>query len=321
MFNSDKKKIFYYSVIFVAGMFLIDSLLYKSIELLYSRASSGPGMYNYFISKKNSVIILGSSTAKSYYRDIFEKRLHISTLNMSKNGSSLIYNYCILQLLKHYNNLPDIVLLNVDYFEITKDAWDGDFYRGIESLSPLYGQVDSIDRALIKGKFQNRIKYLFRTYRYNNKFFSIIKKSFTREAYHRGFPAQNIITLPVEKAMIDRKFNSDFKIDQRKVELYEEIIAFCQQEKVRLILIESPVFYPDDNAIRIGQQISSVFRQISLSHNVTFHSFNSIDYPVFRSSDLFADLLHLNYSGGKILSEFVTDYLIPQIPENMNKQY
>lgn len=316
MFNFNKQKqIFFVVILFVVGLFVVDRLLYIVVGFLYSKTFSGPGMYNFFMSEKNQCIILGSSTAKAYLTEELVEKIGFPVVNISKNGSSIIYSYCLLLLLEKHDNLPEIVVLNIDYFEVTDKAWGGDFYHGIESLSPFYGEIDYVDNALIKDKFQNKIKFFLKTYRYNNKLFSILRKNITKDVYQRELPSNTEVKLPLRQEDIDDKFNQTFKIDIRKIEIYEEIIRFCQKNKIKIFLIESPVFCPNEKSIKITEEIREIFDGLAFSHGVKFMSFNAVDYPAFRSSKFFSDILHLNYSGGQIFTDYVAGYLLDSLSD------
>jgi len=294
-------------MVFVGCFLVIDLVLSSLLGAGYERLHSGPGRFNYFKQRQNDCLIMGSSTAKAYYEDIFAERLGMSVLNVSLDGSSLLYSVCLLKYVIHHQVKPKLIILNVDLFEVLDSAWGGDYYANVEKMRPLYGEVDDIDRMLEKESWGSKVKFWAQSYKYNNIAASIVLKQFGADEYTRGVPSSQILELPLSEKIIKSKFSDNSKYDQRKIKLYEYVIELCRANNIKLLLVESPVYYPGGEMIKRDKRSEATISALAVKHQIPFLIFSQERYPMFKSNLLFEDVLHLNFEGGRHFSELVSD--------------
>lgn len=293
-------------ILFCLVFLILDRAAGLILDDQYSKISTGPGRYNYIKSHRYDCLVMGSSTSTCFYGDVLEKCLGQTVLNVGLDGSALIYSRCLLELVLQNQVKPDLIILNIDLFEMQKTAWSGNYYSMIEQFRPLYGQSRFIDHALRKGKPFEIIKYTAHTYRYNDLILSIIQKRLKGDKiYQRDKSPSDTLSLPIDEITIKDKFSSDLNLDDRKLVLYGEFIDVCKKNNIDLVLIESPIYYPHCKMTERDVRLQGIIRRLALESGVPFISITQDTHPVFRDHSLFKDVLHLNDKGSVLFSEIV----------------
>lgn len=308
--NSNQWNIYLRRVaLFLSIFYVIDISTASILGFLYKQVYTGPGRYNYIKENRFDCLIMGSSTSTCYYSDYISKELGISVLNVGLDGSALSYSRCILDLVVTKKVKPNIVILNIDLFEIQKNAWLGNYYSMIEKLSPLYGESKVIDKALNKGRPFEFLKYKIATYKYNDIVLSLIMKNLRNNTkiYQREKSPEKVLSLPLDKETIDSKFKNELNVDERKTSLYEEFIIECKKQGIKLFFVESPLYYPEGEMILRDKKIESIFDKIADKNDIPFIKITQNTYPVFKTNLLFKDVLHLNDKGSIIFSKILCD--------------
>lgn len=304
---SSSRNAFHYArnlILFLGIFFIMDHAVASVLKKYYEHIYTGPGRYNYIKHNRFDGLIMGSSTSTCIYDRILSNELGISVLNVGLDGSALIYTRSLLELVLANKIKPDFILLNVDLFEVLTSAWSGNYYSMIDDMRPLYGEVDYISKALYKGKPFEFIKYGIQSYRYNGLLLSIAAKSLKNEKiYRRGNSPSTVIDLPIDSKTMEEKFSDRLDIDMRKVHLYEEFISVCKKNEILVILIESPLYYPEGKLTGRDRKIEELFTDMTSRNHVPFIRITQETYPLFRNSLLFKDVLHLNHNGSILYSQ------------------
>jgi len=314
MFNSNfrhtVKSIFLFVVLFV----LVDNVASFMLSGMYKKISTGPGKFNYIGENQFDVLVMGSSTAKAFLSDQIEKKVDRRILNVSLDGSSILFSRCLLDWVTQNHVAPDMIILGIDLFELQDNAWKGNFFANIDKLSPLYGRNQLIDQSLTKDTIQGKLKYSIKSYKFNNIVPSIAIKYFNNDGvYRREKPSGEILSIPVNAKTVEKKFNDYYSPDLRKISLYEDIIATCKKNSIRLVFIAPPLYYPDLQQNQRDKKTEKLFREISKKHNVPFYPITIENYPIFKSNMLFEDVLHLNIEGAKVFSDIVSTIIASQL--------
>jgi hypothetical protein len=287
---------------------ILDRAIGWLLDTQYSKISTGPGRYNYIKTHRNDCLIMGSSTSTCYDDDILTKSLGMSVLNVGLDGSALIYSRCLLDLLIRNNTAPKLIILNIDLFEFRKSAWSGNYYSMMEQYRPLFGQSDFIDKALYKGKKLEPVKYVLSSYRYNDLPLSLIQKRLEKETrYARAKSSEDILALPIDDKTLKEKFSNELDIDQRKINLLKEFVSVCREKGIRIILIESPIYYPNLSMTKRDRIIEGLIKKTAQEMDVSFIPLTQDTCNVFTNNRLFVDVLHLNHEGSIIFSGIVSD--------------
>lgn len=288
-----------FGIVFVADFSIGHLLRY----LYFSQQSGNLYRTTYSLEKtKSNLLIFGSSTANHEYSPrIFEDRLHISSYNTGRDGTSIFYQYAILQgVLKRYS--PKMILLNFDLEEFKKTPGS---YDRLSSLLPYYKAHPEI-RSIINMKSpKERIKLCSAIYPFNSMLFTILigNTEFNKERRKdfQGF-------VPLEKMLIkesDSGYYPEYELDSNKIKTYRSFIHDCINAKVKLYIVCSPFYnklekFP--NSILLGQKIAH-------DNHISFFNFlndtSFINYPSY-----FADVNHLNYQGASVFSNKLIDKMI-----------
>ncbi len=297
-------------VLFVVVFLLLDHGISAVLGRLYQNVYSGPGRYNFFIQSNPECIILGSSRSTCYYSDILSRKLGMDVLNVGLDGSALIYSRSLLEVFINKDNLK-LVILNIDLFEFTKQAWSGNFYSMIEKLAPLYGRYEFVDSALEKGSFWEKLKYTVSSYRYNDLVLTILYKNLSgRREYKREMSPATNIKLPIDPVTMKEKFSDEIDIDSRKKVLLENLIDACREKNVEIVLVVSPLYYPDKKVTDRDAHLENYVQSIAENEDVPFIKITQDTFPEFRDHRLFKDVWHLNHRGSELFSARLADQLL-----------
>jgi hypothetical protein len=307
--------------LFVAVFFLLDQSIAWILGHLYQQVKTGPGRYNYIKEHRFDCLIMGSSRSMCYYSDILSEKLGYSVLNIGLDGSALIYSRCLLDLVLVHKVQPTVIILNTDLSEILKSAWSGNYYSMIEKFAPMYGESDYIDNALGKGKPFEFLKYMIASYKYNDLPLSLLVKSFKgNSVYARERSPDEVLKLPLDSETVRDKFGNDLDIDKRKLSVYKDFISVCRNNGITLILVESPLYYPQGMLTQRDKVLEKVMQRIADGYKIPFIRITQETYPIFRDHLLYKDVLHLNDKGSIIFSEILSQRLRAELQSLTGKQ-
>ena len=272
-------------------------------QLYFGQTSGFQYRTTYSLEKtKAELLIFGSSRANHHYHpEKFEKKLNLTYYNTGRDGTSILYDYAILQgVLERYT--PKIIILdfNISQFEKSQETYDR-----LSFLLPYYKTHKEI-RHIVDLKGPNeKFKMISNIYPYNSSIFRIIagnsefNKKRSRDT--NGYVAlTKIMTLHKPPAIE----TLNYTIDSLKITIYESFIMDCINSKIKLYILCSPSSFKIDfidQSIKIGSEIAEKF-------NIPFIDFSNT--PIFfNNCSLFADMYHLNDEGAKVYSDIVIDSL------------
>jgi hypothetical protein len=291
-------------------VYFIDFFVGTLLRNLYFTQESGK-LYRTTYSLETTtadLLIFGSSTAShDYSPKVFENRLHMSTYNAGRDGTSIFFQYAILKgVLKRYS--PEMILLNFDLEEFKKDA---DSYDRISSLLPYYKTHPELRDIINMKSSKEKIKLFSKIYPFNSMLFTILAGNSefnkTRREDIQGFlPLNKVFNKPLKSG-----YYPDAELDSNKIEMYKSFIHDCAVSNIKLYIVCSPYYHQlknIPNSVILGKKIAS-------ENHVRF--FNFLNDTTFNNhSSYYADPSHLNYEGAKIF----TDKLIDRITNESGQQ-
>jgi len=249
------------------------------------------------------IVILGSSRgARNIIASEIEKKTGHTAYNLAYPGSDIEFHEFTVRTLLKYNKPPKVILLSVDY--PMAFLTDSILNFRLDRLYPLV-KYDYINDELVARDEKNKImSNLFALSRMNKTNFDIRQKHFT--ALDTLYP-DGSMPISFQKDNEDWTPSTTFvKYDSQKElkvkrDCFLKIIAMCQQQKIRLILIQPPLFDPMDSAFRE--------RLEQLTQNrVAFFDYNHQN-PQYKNKDYFYDRTHLNRKGATIFTDEIAHYL------------
>jgi hypothetical protein len=287
----------YVLVICVFGEFATD--LFK-VNLNYRIASYGH-MYTRLKEVKNQkkvdVLILGSSHA---YRG-FDTRIFNSygfkTFNLGSSSQTPIQSYYLLR--KYYTKLkPRIVILEVN--------WDNFVSDGVESTLDVIANdkndLSTLDMVLSQNhiKIYNTLIYGFYRDLFNRNSSVYQPKNTSEDIYVFGgyVEKRNPIFCHTQREHITNQTN------EKQEKVFFELVSFCTTQKIRLILVQSPVtkaYYQNNPNNLIFDKKMKVYSE--------YYNFN--DTAELDNYTFFYDDEHLNQTGVELFNKKVLKILLP----------
>ncbi|MEO8720794.1 MAG: hypothetical protein ABI372_06785 [Ginsengibacter sp.] len=300
-----KKKIYAILLLKIVVLFFIVFLLDFTVgtllrKLYFSQESGKLYRTTYALEKTTSdLLIFGSSTANhEYCPQIFEKRLHISAYNAGRDGSSIFYQYAILQgVLKRYT--PKIILLNFDLDEFKKNHLS---YDRMSSLLPYYETHPEIQSTVKLRSPTENIKLLSKTYPFNSLLFSILVGNAdfnkTRRKDFQGFiPLKNVIQKPLDSGYYNKS-----ELDTNKIRVFNLFVRDCIDANVKLYIVCSPLFFKLENS----EEFLHLAQNIAKKNGIEFYNFMN-DTSIINHPYYFSDVSHMNEVGATFFSNILVD--------------
>jgi hypothetical protein len=289
-------------VVFVL-VWAVDFIIGNVLRYLYFRQQSGIeyGTVYSIENTKADVLIFGSSKgSRQYYPEVFEKRLGMEYYNVSREGYFILYHEAVLNcILKRHR--PKVIVLDISSDEFMQQDNN---YAKLSVLLPFYKNHPEIHSILsMKGKHE-KLKLLSQIYPFNSMLFKIFAGN---AAFNKGRRQVSKGYLPYDnvwnKTYKPAKEKISYSIDSNYVNSYRSFIQQCLAEKIMLIIATTPYLHK--------QHISSspsvlLAKKIAESFHVPFIDYSKEPALVKRPA-LFADPIHLNNAGAKLMSEMLLD--------------
>lgn len=285
--------------LFFLLVFMLDFSIGNVLRYFYFKQESGlQYQATYAIEKtKEALLIFGSSRACNHYMPIaFEEKLGLSSYNVGRYGSPILYHLGVLKgVLKRYR--PKIIILDLNLQEFEKIEAS---YAVLSSLLPYYKTHPEIRSIiLMRGKYE-RLKLLSNIYPFNSELLTIaIGNTELNKRRHddiKGFLAlRDTYKFPVKNYPFPQKY----ALDINKLAAYKAFINDCKKNKIKLIIVCSPYLSKNrfkDSSIEIGKQIAK-------KNNIPFLDYSN--YIPLNNPNLYHDNPHLNVNGARIFSDLV----------------
>ena len=288
-------------LMFILIVLVLDFTIGSVLKFYYFKQHSGY-LYRttYSIEETTAdILVFGSSKASHQYNPkIFEEKLGLSCYNVGRDGSSIFYQYAILQsVLKRYT--PKIIILDISReFEKKKESYDR-----ISMLLPYFDEHPEIHPIIdLKSPFEKN-KLLSKIYPYNSMIFTIISGNvdliMDRHKDIAGFlPLQKTWESPIKVNTSQGKF----EFDTIKIKIYESFIKNCIKSHIKIYIVSSPDYYI---LTGIGKS-NYIAKKIAQKYKVKFLDY-SHDTVFMKNVKYFADISHLNESGAEIFSKIIAN--------------
>jgi len=284
---------------------LFDFTVGNCLEYFYFKQKSGRQYRaTYSIEKTNEdILIFGSSRAYHHYiPSIITSRTNLSCYNTGSPGQFILYNYATLKAtLKRYT--PKVVILDIMPTDFRKDL---ESYDRLSFLLPYYKKHEEIRPIIyLRGSFE-KYKLLSSIYPYNSSILMILggnseyikKRNIDQMGYK---PLNEIWNKPIQSLSNSSQYELDFK----KIECYENFIIDCKNKGIRLFIIVSPSYI-----IRGHTEFTvSIAQKIAAKYNIKFYDYTNVTTFTSNAS-LFADPGHLNNNGAKLYTNIVIDKIL-----------
>lgn len=247
------------------------------------------------------LIILGSSRgARNIIASQIGDSLHISSYNLSYPGSDIEFHEFLLKSLLKFNHPPKTVLLVVD--EPAELLPSKAIKFRLDRLYPL-SKYSYINDELIRRGEKSILSNVFALARINKNNFDIRKRRFTKldSIFEDGSMPVSFQKKDADFVYPDNyKYNSADELDY-KLEAFAKFQELCISNNIDLHIVFPPNFYPLIPAFET--------RLKNLSNpEVSFYTYDSLNY-VYKNTEYFYDVGHLQKNGAVVFTNEIIDYL------------
>lgn len=263
-------------------------------------------------STNEDILILGNSRAECHFvPDIIKDSTGLTVYNCGIGGADLLFSEIQLkESLKRYK--PKLIILEVSpnsFFLVnTQDR--------LKILLPFYNRDTLIYKALTKGKFFEKVKFISSIYPYNSTIGASVRGIFKKvNDTLMGFvPAYGKIDSLHEINYMNFYYKNK-KLAETSLSNLKKIIETCIDNKIELVIISSPVYYMNTNYRELENKII----EFCTKYKNKIVYFDYTDFEKTRGKrDLFYDNFHLNEQGARTFSQQISGDIINIIRGNNN---
>lgn len=271
--------------LFLGLCIIMDYVAGFTFDYLKKHAKGGSTHNNYYILNDCNVdiVILGSSRAKHHYcPSIIEDSLGLSCYNCSEEGNGvMLANARYHAIVNRYT--PKVVVYEItpsfDY-QVVEDNT-----KFLRYLKPYYRQPEVKD---VVDKFVDpttRLTLMSQMYQNNSSLLAYILDNVSARGSQQGF----IPLTGTMKKEPDLESNENFKVDDDKLFLLEDIVRDCNSRGITLVFTMSPFYKINDTSdYNIALELAQKYE------------INVLDYlqdSNFKDISLYQDNNHLNNAG------------------------
>lgn len=191
---------------------------------------------------KDELLIMGSSRADhQYVSGIFEDSLGLKTYNAGSEGTCIYYQYAILASYVERQAFPKLVILDVQDLDIEPSTGATfTLEAALDRLAPHYNENKMVDEMFDLQDWNDKVKFLSKSYRYNSKLVQTIKCNYLPEPDDRGYEAVKG-KLP-DDIQFGEKPSTRIAVEPLKVEYMQKFIDLCKDNNIPLLMVYSPIF-------------------------------------------------------------------------------
>lgn len=302
-FNSDVFKVVAKLILWLMAVYLLNVIFYLAISNFYLRLLGGVSgaKISKDICHKEDLFIFGASRGSHHYSPgTISKHTGLTVYNAADDGKSPTYQLGLLTLLLKQHK-PRVIIYEVGDLIRSLD-------RGDVSLFPYYYSDKDVRALLNKRDPFSPIKFVFRTYAYNQRMFvglkEILKPNKPKgDGYSplygqvgQGEEIQN------REGLKEPDDFSKNRVSPFMIENFQRFVSVCESNQIMLIFTLSPILtgcWPSEEA---------VVRSVALEKGIPFLDYSS-DARFKGNRRLFKDGIHLNAEGAVLLSDDIGEKL------------
>lgn len=322
--RNDKKEIVRFLkrlALFAIPLFIIISLLVIDSRRMaptlngISMKDQIDSSFSYVTQKPYHTIIMGNSRT---YRGVNPEFMDSTTFNFSFDNETFLEQYFKLKYLEANNALPKLIVLGVDYFEFSflslamQESYSKYFGTEYDSLmlslsnanGAEYGKIETVDdwvNSKMSGAFGRGAS------QYLHYFARKIAGNPVQAPYLKS-NGQYIIN-PVPQAYDGEFMTRSSKMQPYQKEKFEQIITFCCDKNIRLVLLMPPCreielgCYTDESK----NQMNSYFKSFEEPERVWYLNLSNLKQ--YDTKD-YMDETHLKPDAADRFSKTLNDTLI-----------
>jgi len=295
------KKIIIYAVCVTLGLYGLRYLHWKG--LLQQKQGYYAKYRTAFLEKNEyDVLFLGSSRVAMHYNTaMFDSLTGSNSFNLSLSGATPRVSLAALKAYLEKSAVPKYIFLETDLHNVhaNGDIMEFNNYFPFFQNKTLLTEFNQIDPRMKHFYYNPFYSWPYTGYKnistslhswlgVPGKIDDRFYKGYVKNDYENGSCLR-----------LSNKYNGGFSAYNAKY--FKEIIRYCKQQKIQLILISSPMFAGGKVDLLNKEHIVLEVDQIA-QVNDTKH-WNLSSQPYCNQRELFIDHFHMNHKGARLFTE------------------
>jgi hypothetical protein len=299
-------KIFFLFVLLIISLYafayIVDTGLRKSRNAHFATWND---LYN---SKINAdLLIMGSSRAEFHISPkIIDSLLVLNSYNLGLSAWHFDMQYARFRIYLQHNHKPKYIIHNVDVYGFSKRADVADYLQFLPYINDTIllnvtrkhkGEFDIYQQNIPLYKYKNQQKIAL------EGFLGFVGWSnlYDTTAKYKGYLG-NDYTWNKDFESFKKRFpkGAKYRFDKEVKRQFEEYLAFCQQEKIKVILVYAPEYYEIQPYYKNKNELINLCQESVEKFGCQFldYSQNSLCY----NRNYFYNSQHLNRKGAELFS-------------------
>lgn len=287
------KKFLLYILLFFGIVAVADFAFGYACEWLQNHAKGGrmKGVRQAALVQTADIVVMGSSRAHHHYiPTVIKEETCLTAYNAGVDGNGIVLATGLYEMITERYH-PTIILYEVTpEFDINVFSDDDNNVRYLGWLRPYYDNIN-VRSIITQIDPVERYKDLSSMFRYNSKFFDLIKDQFVISDYTAdGYaPLKGVMT--TERVYKNKPIAP---VDSLKINMLEKLMVKTKQTGINLIMVASPKY---------GERNSDVFvyvKELCDKHGIEFWDYYTTSE--YQKMEYFKEFTHLNPSGANIYS-------------------
>lgn len=305
------KKFILKSIFFITPLIILAFILQPAIDNRLKQTARSVNFKEWndiFESKINAdLIIQGSSRA---YNHVSPKHLDstfkINSYNLGINGYEFLMQYYRFLIYLKYNTKPKYIIQTTDYRTLNKRK---DLYMHEQFIPYLNNEL--IREAVIEYEGLDYRDFYIPMYKYIfNKslitdIFNIKRDSVISNGKYKGFVALNkhwdSTFMNYKKANINGYYS---EIDPLTLKKFDIFVKYCSENGIKLIFLNSPVYYESKQLLRNSDMIDSIYLSYSRKYAIPYLNYSNDSICLDTAN--FCNSQHLNSHGVSIFNPILS---------------
>ncbi len=300
------KKVFFLFVLLIISLYafayMIDTGLQKSRNAYFA---SWNDLYN---SKINAdLLIMGSSRAEFHISPkIIDSLLMLNSYNLGLSAWHFDMQYARFRMYLQHNRKPKYIIHNVDVYGFSKRADVADYLQFLPYIQDTIlqnvthnhkGEFDIYQRNIPLFKYKHQQKIAF------EGFFGFMGCSdlYDTTSKYKGYRG-NDYAWNKDFESFKKRFpkGAKYRFDKEVKRQFEEYLAFCQRENIKVILVYAPEYYEVQPYYKNKSELLNLCQESVKKYNCQFLDYSN--NPLCYNRTYFYNSQHLNRLGAELYS-------------------
>lgn len=303
------------SFAFVMGLFALDRATGAVLERLardVTRGTDGLAVANRALRAQAEAFVLGSSRAYRHYDPaVLGAALGVRVHNAGAPGQALPFTRGLCDLILRERS-PELLVVHVDATSLVDTGWDA----RMEVLAPFMDRSPAVRRLILSRSETQRVKYLSRAFRYNNRLAELLSgrgpsgsAGFGPLDQRAGIERLRDRLYPARQGRSEEQRLAD-PAEPARLEMLREMIRDSREAGAFVVLSTAPRWRPQGRDNPDERRLLGAAAELAREEGVPWIEITLDSHPELRDPDLWADTQHLNREGAERFSRLVAERLV-----------